>query len=211
MTDPLNEFVPGRVSYRRMQLADAHLLAALQPSARAGLLVAAAQSCRSCASGARRRHRSCLEELRARLCSADPALCAAVRREECLSHSCHTRVGAAELWRHVCTTATYGLPRARQEAGRPAATPAMITVPNPAFSRRLTWQISHAALTAATGARRRCCGLCRRALRAARRYPAAWQVTPALWLAGRRSRAFGASMAWHGSFICKNKQKALYV
>ena len=111
----------------------------------------------------------------------------------------------------MCTTATYDLPRARQEAGRPAATPAMITVPNPAFSRRLTWQISHAALTAATGARRRCCGLCRRALRAARRYPAAWQVTPALWLAGRRSRAFGASMAWHGSFICKNKQKALYL
>ena len=77
-------------------------------------------------------------------------------------------------------TAKYDLPRARQEASRPAATAAMITGPNPAFSRRLTWQISHAALTAATGARRRCCGLCRRALRAARRYPAAWQVTPAL-------------------------------
>ena len=80
----------------------------------------------------------------------------------------------------MCTTATYDLPQARKEASRPAATPAIITGPNPAFSRRLTWEISHAALTAATGARRRCCGLCRRALRAARRSPAAWQVTPAL-------------------------------
>ena len=84
VTDPLNEFVPGRVSYRRMQLADAHLLAALQPSARAGLLVAAAQRCRRCvstaraaatASGARRRDRSCWERLRAPLCSAVAALC----------------------------------------------------------------------------------------------------------------------------------------
>ena len=49
-------------------------------------------------------------------------------------------------------TAKYDLPRARQEASRPAATAAMITGPNPAFSRRLTWQISDAALTAATGA-----------------------------------------------------------
>ena len=50
-------------------------------------------------------------------------------------------------------TAKYDLPRARQEASRPAATAAMITGPNPAFSRRLTWQISDAALTAAMGAR----------------------------------------------------------
>ena len=43
-------------------------------------------------------------------------------------------------------TAKYDLPRARQEASRPAATAAMITAPNPAFSRLLTRQISHAAL-----------------------------------------------------------------
>ena len=43
----------------------------------------------------------------------------------------------------MCLMATYDLPRALQEASRPAATPAMITGPNPAFSRRLTWQISY--------------------------------------------------------------------
>ena len=163
MTDPLNEFVPGRVSYRRMQLADAHLLAALQPSARAGLLVAAAQSCRRCAltaraaaaaSGARPNDCSCSEELRAPLCSAVRTLCAAVRRAGCLSNTLHRRVGAAELWRPMWPTASYDLPRARKEGSRPAATTAINTCPNPAFTRRLTWQISHTALTAATGARR---------------------------------------------------------
>ena len=109
----------------------------------------------------------------------------------------------------MCTTATYDLPRARQEAGRPAATPAMITVPNPAFSRRLTWQISDAALTAATGARRPISRPCRRAVRAAKRYPAAWQATLAQVRAACRLPPPPATHIKRGSFICKNTQKAL--
>ena len=123
---------------------------------------------------------------------------------------CDRRAGAAELRRHMWPRASYDLPRARQEAVRPAATPAMITVPNPAFSRRLTWQISDAAPTAATGARRPISRPCRRAVRAAKRYPAAWQATLAQVRAACRLPPPPATHIKRGSFICKNKQKALY-
>ena len=151
-----------------------------------------------------------MDRLRTPLCSADAALYAAVRRAGCLSHPCHRRAGAAELRRHIWPTAKYDLPRARQEASRPAATQAMITGPNPAFSRLPTWQISDAALTAATGARRPISRPYRRAVRAAKRYPAAWQATLAQVRAACRLPPPPATHIKRGSFICKNTQKALY-
>ena len=51
--------------------------------------------------------------------------------------------------------ATCDLPRACHEACSSALTPAVISGPNPALSRPLTWQIADAALEAITGARRR--------------------------------------------------------